>query len=241
MTTILHEKTEEERQIRTEPFEQGKEEKQLLYDETENDPGKDMIGERAFSYAWKHQGDYTLEDYYALPDDQRSELIDGVIYNMSAPTITHQIAVSQIVRQLADYVDTQKGSCLVLPSPMDVQLDCDERTMLQPDVVVVCDWNKVTDRCVYGAPDLVMEILSPSTERKDQIVKTEKYRKAGVREYWMIDIERKRVVVHDFSGNHSPVIYDADQGIPVQIFDRNCLIEFGEIFVKVKRLRENRS
>lgn len=112
--------------------------------------------------------------------------------------------------------------------------------MLQLDVVVVCDWNKVTDRCVYGAPDLVMEILSPSTERKDQIVKTEKYRKAGVREYWMIDMERESVVMYDFSCNHSSVIYGVDQAIPVQIFDGNCLIEFGEIFAKVKRLRENR-
>jgi len=198
---------------------------------------KDLVEEAVFQYAGllpeKRQGEYTLDDYYALPDDQRFELIDGVLYDMAAPTTTHQVAGFQIAHQMENYIDSQDGDCLVLVSPVDVQLDQDERTMVQPDVVVICDRDKVIHRCIYGAPDLTMEVLSPSTAKKDQVIKTEKYCKAGVREYWMIDIERRRVVVYDFENHSSPVIYGIDQPIPVQIFSGNCQIDFGRIYKKI--------
>ena len=77
--------------------------------------------------------------------------------------------------------------------PVDVQLDCDNRTMLQPDVFVTCNKDKLKKRNVYGAPDFVVEILSPSTRRKDMTIKKEKYKKAGVREYWMVDIDNEKI------------------------------------------------
>lgn len=133
-------------------------------------PAEDILREPQAQYNYHRQGEYTLEDYYALPDDQRVELIDGVFYVMEAPTVTHQYGLMDVCIQLETYIRSQNGTCLALPSPVDVQLDCDDRTMVEPDIVVVCDWDKIINRCIYGAPDLVMEVLSPSTLRKDECV-----------------------------------------------------------------------
>ena len=113
---------------------------------------------------------------------------------------------------------------------MDVQLDCDDRTMVQPDVLVVCDRDKIIKRCIYGAPDFVVEILSPSTKRKDGIIKLSKYISAGVREYWIVDPDKKQVVVYDFQKEDYPVIYGFGGEIPVGIFDGECRIDFAEIY-----------
>lgn len=82
-------------------------------------------------------------------------------------------------------------------APVDVQLDCDEKTMVQPDVLVVCDREKIVPTHVYGAPDLIMEILSPATRKIDMNIKHSKYAAAGVREYWLIDPDKKKIVVYD--------------------------------------------
>ncbi|MCD7819508.1 MAG: Uma2 family endonuclease [Lachnospiraceae bacterium] len=198
----------------------------------------DFVRETSFEYAHSRMGRYTIEDYYALPDDRRVELIDGVFYDMAAPAVTHQAAISQIFRQLADYIDSEGGSCLPLISPVDVQLDCDDRTMVQPDIMVVCDWSKVINRCIYGAPDLVMEVLSDSTARKDQTIKLEKYRKAGVKEYWMIDLQQEKAVVYDFVNEISPGIYGVNRSVPVGIFEGKCQIRFEKILDTIKRLQE---
>ena len=104
-------------------------------------------------------------------------------------------------------------------APLDVQLDRDDRTMVQPDVLVVCDRSKVVRRCVYGAPDFVVEILSPSTWEKDMYVKLGKYESAGVREYWIVDPKKKRVLVYDFEHTDFPALYTFTDQIPVGIFD----------------------
>ena len=91
--------------------------------------------------------------------------------------------------------------CIPLTAPVDVQLDRDEKTMLQPDVLILCDKRKLIRRCIYGAPDFVLEVLSPSTRSKDQIVKLKKYMEADCREYWIVDIENRRIVVYDFRTN----------------------------------------
>ncbi len=189
-------------------------------------PEEDILREPEAQYNYHRQGEYTLEDYYALPDDQRVELIDGVFYVMEAPTVTHQYGLSDVWMQLYNYIDAQNGTCQVFHAPVDVQLDCDDRTMVEPDILVVCDWDKIFNRCIYGAPDLVMEVLSPSTSRKDQTIKVKKYQNAGVREYWTIDIKKERVVVYDFANDRAPAIYGIDQPVPVQIFDEKCRISF---------------
>lgn len=198
----------------------------------------DRVSEAMPAYQVKKQGEYTLEDYYALPDERRVELIDGVIYDMSAPTTIHQLIGLEIWGQLQKFIRKKKGTCIPFAAPVDVQLDCDDRTMVQPDVLVVCDRDKIIKRCVYGAPDFVVEVLSPSTKRKDSIIKLSKYISAGVREYWVVDPDKKQVVVYDFQKEDYPVIYGFGGEIPVGIFDGECQIDFAEIYEYMRFLYE---
>ena len=103
----------------------------------------------------KKNGEFTVEDYNALPEDQWVELIDGCFYDMTAPTPLHQIISGAVSNTIYNFIRENKGSCMVLYSPVDVQLDCDNKTMVQPDVVIVCDEDKIQDRVIYGAPDFV--------------------------------------------------------------------------------------
>ena len=195
--------------------------------------GASAVQEETFSYGTyktkKKQGEYTLDDYYALPDDYRAELIDGVIYDMTAPGSKHQIIISRLHIALANHIDANNGSCIPIISPTDVQLDCDDKTMVQPDLLVLCDHSKMKEFGIFGAPDFVIEVLSPSTRRKDLGIKFTKYERAGVREYWIIDPEQEKVLVYDFSQEVYPVIYGFTDKIPVGIFNGRCVIDFEKI------------
>ena len=172
---------------------------------------------------------YTLEDYLRLPDDQRVELIDGVFYDMAAPTTIHQSIAGFLHKKFLDFVMANKGPCFPFISPVDVQLDCDDKTVVQPDVLVVCDRTKYKNGRVFGAPDLVIEVLSPSTRRKDMQLKMYKYAGAGVREYWMVDPEKKLVVQYDLEHLGIPAVYNFQSLIPVLIWDSACRIDLGEM------------
>ncbi|MCC8101269.1 MAG: Uma2 family endonuclease [Clostridiales bacterium] len=210
--------------------------KEPLYAMRETVSEKDMVKEASLKYALKRQGEYTLEDYYALPDDQRIELIDGVIYDMAAPNMAHQTAATAITVQLNNYINSRGGKCFAYSAPVDVQLDCDDRTMVQPDVLVVCERDKIIKRCVYGAPDMVVEILSPSSERKDLTIKLAKYIGAGVREYWVIDLRLEKVIVYDIEHECRTSIYGMSKHIPVQIFGGDCQISFDGIMEMVRSI-----
>lgn len=198
--------------------------------------GFSRVKEPAFAYG-KKQGEYTLEDYYALPDERRVELIDGVIYDMTAPYTTHQYAVGDLYKQIRNFIDKKGGSCMPFVSPIDVQLDCDNRTMVQPDVLVLCDRSKLLRRCIMGAPDFIIEILSPSTKRKDAHLKLHKYRDAGVREYWMVDLEKERVLVYFFEQDELPIIYGADMEIPVGIFGGELKLVTADMFDLLREIK----
>ena len=172
---------------------------------------------------------YTLEDYLRLPDDQRVELIDGVFYDMAAPTTIHQGVAGFLHKKFLDFVMENKGPCFPFISPVDVQLDCDDKTVVQPDILVVCDRTKYKNGRVFGAPDLVVEVLSPSTRRKDMQLKMYKYAGAGVREYWMVDPEKKLVVQYDLEHLGIPAIYNFQSVIPVLIWDGACTIDLREM------------
>lgn len=167
----------------------------------------------------KQQGEYTLEDYYALPDDQRVELIDGVFYDMTAPASFHQLAAGELYYQILDFVKKRGGSCMPFIAPIDVQLDMDERTMVEPDVVILCDTDKLLESHIYGAPDFVLEVISPSTKRKDYMLKLTKYEHAGVREYWIVDPYKETIIVYFFEGNDWPAFYPLDAEVPVNIYN----------------------
>ena len=189
-----------------------------------------MVKEDAIDYSTKKekkQGEYTVDDYYALPDDMKAELIDGVIYDLSAPKTYHQFISGEIRAQLGQCIRSHGKKCMVFES-VAVQLDCDEKTLLIPDVVLVCDMDKVNERCIYGAPDFVCEILSPSTRKRDMSLKLQKYLEAGVSVYWMVDIKRKVIITYDLEDEEfAPVIYGFSDQPALKLHEGECRFDFG--------------
>ncbi len=184
----------------------------------------------------KKSGEFTVDDYYVISEKYRIELIDGVIYDMAAPKFDHQHIAGIVYTQLMNYHLSSKEKCLPGIAPIDVQLDRDDKTMVQPDVIVLCK-NLVKDnKVVYGAPDFVMEVFSPSTRFKDRVIKREKYKAAGCREYWMVDPLNKRVTVLDLENNLDG-IYTFDQKVPVRISGGKCEIDFSLIESGLNDLR----
>jgi len=189
---------------------------------------------------WKHQGEFTVEDYLSLPNDVRVELIDGVFYYMEAPEFIHQILVKEFTLRLDGFVKSRNGTCWVCPSPVDVQLLNDDKTLVQPDVIVVCDRGKIRRR-VFGAPDMCIEILSRSTMKKDRRIKSAKYAEAGVREYWIVDPYAAKVTVYRYhdDGDDEISIYGFDAQIPVGIWEDACVINMPEIYEQIRDLFED--
>ncbi|MCD7743868.1 MAG: Uma2 family endonuclease, partial [Lachnospiraceae bacterium] len=181
----------------------------------------------------RQQGEYTLEDYLAWPKEQRVELIDGVIYDMAAPTLIHQAIGGRLYTVFSNFITGRQGSCMAFISPVDVQLDCDDKTIVEPDVLIICDPSKLHRERIYGAPDFVAEVLSPSTSRKDRFLKLSKYRRAGVREYWLIDPDRKKVMVYEFAKSDSAKIYGFSDRVPVGIYNGECQVDFAEIYRQI--------
>jgi len=211
---------------------------QALNDFFEQPVHSNYVREGTAAYNRKSQGEYTLDDYYRIPDDIRVELIDGVIYNMAAPTSIHQLISELVCSKLLVHVTSRKGRCIPFIAPVDVQLNRDEKTMVQPDVLIVCDRDKVINRCVYGAPDFVMEVLSPSSRYKDMNIKLHKYMSAGVREYWIVDPDRESILVHDLEHSQVPVIYGFDDMVPVHIWNGECKIDFRKVYEFIQFLYE---
>ena len=173
----------------------------------------------------KQQGEYTVDDYYAFPEERRVELIDGVVYDMCSPALVHQRIAGEIFWQISDFIRGKGGECLPVMSPIDVRLGCDDKTMVQPDVLIVCDRSKVMRWGIMGAPDFVLEVLSPSTKRKDCIKKLDKYMEAGVREYWMIDPDRRKLIIYQFESEVYPVVCGLSGKAAVGIFDGQLQID----------------
>lgn len=186
----------------------------------------------------KKQGEYTVEDYFALPDTCRVELIDGVIYNMTAPSYRHQGVGGELFFQFKKYIMENKGECFPFMSPMNVQLDADDKTMVQPDLIVTCRRDKIQDNVYMGAPDFVIEVLSPSNTLKEQNLKYHKYQNAGVREYWVVDSRKKLVTVHDFEHERKPVVYTFQDRVPVRIYGGELEIDFAEVYENIHFLYE---
>lgn len=195
-----------------------------------------MAREEMALYAAKRQGEFTVEDYRRLPDEVRAELIDGELIYMEAPGYTHQELIMELSVELVNYIRANKGSCRVVQFPLDVQLDCDDRTMVQPDLIIICDEKKIVRKGIYGAPDLCIEILSPSTRKKDCTLKVQKYMNAGVREYWIVDPDKKAVITYRFKGEDIPGIsmYTFQDKVPVGIFGGSLEIDFQEILGRLR-------
>lgn len=162
---------------------------------------------------------YTSEDYWNLPEGQRAELIDGQLYAMAPPNFIHQKLLGELQYTIMNYVKSKKGMCEVIPAPFAVNLNADDKIWVEPDISVICNKDKLSDRGCEGAPDWIIEVLSPSSTRTDCAIKLFKYRSAGVREYWIVNPIGKIVQTYIFEGEEDANIYLFDDDIPVYIFD----------------------
>ncbi len=146
--------------------------------------------------------EYSTADIYSLPDGQRAELIDGQIYDMAPPTRRHQRIISELHYLIKDYIKKNGGTCDVYPAPFAVRLNDDDRTYVEPDISVICDPKKLDDAGCTGAPDWIIEVVSPSSTRIDYVKKLFKYRTAGVKEYWIVDPDKNRIMVYNFADDN---------------------------------------
>lgn len=177
-----------------------------------------------------HANIYTEDDYYNLPENVRAELIDGQIYYMSAPSRIHQEILMFLSKTIANYIDSKKGPCKVYPAPFAVKLFVDDnRTVVEPDISVICDPNKLTDRGCTGAPDWIVEIVSPSNSSHDYIRKLNLYADAGVREYWIVNPMNQSVYVYFLEDDKFiTTAYTLQDKINVNIYD-DLWIDFTEL------------
>jgi len=171
---------------------------------------------------------YTTDFIYSLPEGKRAELIDGQVYYMAPPTRIHQEISFSLSRKIAYYIDTKGGSCRVYPSPFAVFLNQDNRNYVEPDISVICDPQKLDDKGCNGAPDWVIEIVSPSNPSDDYIRKLYYYKNYGVREYWIIDPQRKNITVNYFEQDLLNVPYTFDAVLKVNIYE-DLYINFSDI------------
>lgn len=169
---------------------------------------------------------YTIADIEALPEGERAELIDGKMYMMATPTATHQRVIGFLYFEIQSYIKEKKGKCEVFLSPFSVYLD-ETNNYVEPDLIVVCDEDKVDEKGCHGGPDLVIEIVSPSSRRMDYAIKLFKYRTYGVREYWIVDPEKKRIQVYDLE-NGDMREYTFSDKVPVGIYQGDLEIDFSE-------------
>ncbi|MCD8131010.1 MAG: Uma2 family endonuclease [Lachnospiraceae bacterium] len=170
---------------------------------------------------------YTVEDIYNLPDGQRAELIDGQFYNMAPPSRKHQRLVGELCTVINNHIKRSGGRCEVDIAPFAVFLDKDQYTYVEPDISVICDPDKLTDRGCEGAPDWIIEIVSPSSRYMDYMTKLLKYKSAGVREYWIIDPAKNSILVYDFMHNETEM-YTFSDTVRVGIYD-DLYIDFSQI------------
>jgi len=174
---------------------------------------------------------YTYADYYGWDDGERWELIEGVSYLMSpAPFQKHQEVLGKLYLQFADFL---KGKpCKVFIAPFDVRLNPEtgDDTVVRPDLLIICDRSKLDGKCCVGAPDMTIEILSPSSERHDRFVKFHAYQNAGVREYWIVDPNTRTIQVCILeNGKYVVTMYGDNDAVPVHVLD-GCVIDTQAVF-----------
>ncbi len=178
----------------------------------------------------KSETHFTYSDYKDWEDSEKWELINGEAYMMSpSPTIRHQTIANNINRKIGNYLENK--SCIVLYET-DVVLS--EENVVKPDIIVVCDKEKITEKYIKGAPEFVAEILSVSTARRDKIEKLKLYKKFGVKEYWIVDPVYSEITIHYFEKDEKETYYldEKTEGnkIYVKIFGEELALDIPDIF-----------
>ena len=172
---------------------------------------------------------YTEDYYYNLPEDVRAELVDGVlIYNQAAPSRIHQTILSELHAAIHSYFRTKGGFCRVYPAPFAVKLFENRTTIVEPDISVICDRDKLTDKGCTGAPDWVIEIVSPGNPGHDYILKLNLYAEAGVCEYWIVNPIEQTVLVYHLEEKVRVIAYTFQDKVKVNIYE-DLYIDFADI------------
>jgi Uma2 family endonuclease len=190
------------------------------------------VSSNAFEYVPQKNKYYTYADLLEWDESLRAEIIDGEVYLMAPPARVHQETSRELLTTIANFL--RGKPCKVYAAPFGVRLfpkaDLSDDTVVEPDIVVVCDFSKLDDRGCNGAPDLIIEILSPSTGSHDKITKFRKYLASGVREYWIVNPGQKTVDVHTLdAGHYITTLYEEDEDIPVTVLP-GCVIKLKDVF-----------
>ena len=183
--------------------------------------------------ALRKDGRYTYVDYANWDTKDRYELIDGVPYAMSpAPTWRHQDVSGNLYRQLSNFLHGKP--CKVFAAPFDVRLNADsgDDTVIQPDIVIICDRSKLIGTGCVGTPDMAIEILSPSTASHDKLRKFNKYLQAGIREYWIVDPDSKTIQVFVLENKrYYGIAYGETDTVPVHVLE-GCEVSLSDVFAE---------
>jgi len=176
---------------------------------------------------------YTYSDYLQWDDDEeRRELIDGVPYVMAGPNRKHQKILGKLHLQFGNFLEGKP--CEVYLSPFDVRLNADtlDDTVVQPDLIIVCDEFILDDASCKGVPDMVIEILSPSTASYDRNIKFKKYLQVGIKEYWIIDPVAQSLAIHILQdGSYITHAYTCEETVPVHVL-KDCRIDLTKVFAE---------
>lgn len=167
---------------------------------------------------------YTIRDIEALPPGERAELFDGKMFRMDTPGLAHQDILGELHIVVYQYIRSHNGKCKVFFAPFAVYINKDEYNYVEPDLLVICDMEKVDRKGCHGAPDWLVEIVSPSSVKMDYSRKLFKYRTTGVREYWIVDPMKKTVKVCNFE-HDTETDYTFSDKIPVGIYE-DFVIDF---------------
>ncbi len=171
---------------------------------------------------------YTIADIEALPEGERAELIDGEMFRMDAPMRIHQDILIQLAIEIGLYIRKKKGNCKVYPAPFGVYIKKDKHNYVEPDISVICDRDRLNQKGCHGAPDWVIEILSPSSVKMDCERKVKLYQETGVREYWIVDAEKKAVTVYRAGHWNEPAQHSFSERIKAGIFE-DLYLEFSQM------------
>lgn len=168
----------------------------------------------------KGKWQYTVKDLEKLPEWVHAELIDGEIFvRMTSPATIHQDILMGLSFQVELYIQKKKGKCHVFQAPFGVQPKKDDYNYVEPDITLICNDEVLNRKGCFGAPDLVIEIVSPSNRKMDYVRKLTLYRETGVREYWIVDPKHEQVTVYDFEHGGEPTLHPFSERIKVGVYD----------------------
>lgn len=170
---------------------------------------------------------YTIADIEALPDGERAELIDGEMFMMATPMTVHQRILVKLIFEIETFIRKNKGNCELFPAPFGVYIKKDERNYVEPDISVICHGDKLDEKGCHGAPDWVIEIVSPSSRKMDYVRKTKLYRETGVQEYWIVDPNKEMVTIYHADQWDVPVCHSFAERIQAGIYE-DLYLEFTE-------------